>query len=190
MESSITLGIIAPKTPVTVHADKVSPELHKLRNEVSLRVRYTDPFDDKEPRERITITTTVGGIDYVVTTPILPKDFLVKNKYLSRVLERMVWAGNMVQLHKRDIEVFLNNLLLYYLYHIDIPIPPAKLQPVYVFENPEALFGEPEDVPGLVEHWMYNHWECFLNFCKLGFWGKNMEEPTESRNAQERKDKG
>ena len=33
----------------------------------------------------------------------------------------------MVELHKKDIEVFLNNILLYYLYHTDIPIPPAEL---------------------------------------------------------------
>ena len=58
-----------------------------------------------------------------------------------------------------------------------------------MFEKPESLFEELEDVPRLIEHWMYNHWECFLNFCKIGFWGKNIEEPTESRNAEERKNK-
>ena len=160
---------MAPRPITTVHADKVSLELSKLRNEISLRVRYTDPFDDKELREKITITTTVSGIDYVITTSMLPKDFLAKNRYVSKILERMVWAGNIVELHKKNIEVFLNNILLYYLCHTDIPIPPVELQPIYVFENPESLFGELEDVPGLIEHWMYNHWECFLNFCKIGF---------------------
>ena len=181
---------MAPRPRTAVHVDKVSPELTLLREEVNLRVRNNEPFDNKEPRERITITTTVGGIDYVITTPMLPKNFLATNRYLSKVLERIVWAGNMVELHKKDIEVFLDNILLYYLCHTDIPIPPNELQPVYVFENPNALFGELEDVPGLVEHWMYNHWECFLNFCKLGFWGENMEEPTESRNAEDRRNKG
>ena len=79
---------MVPRLAVAVHADLVSPELANLRNEVSLRGRYTDLFDNIEPRERITITTTVNGIDYIVTTLILPKDFLSKNKYLSRVLER------------------------------------------------------------------------------------------------------
>ena len=81
---------MAPRPITAVHADKVSPELSKLMDEISLRVRYTDPFDDKEPREKITITTTVSGIDYVITTPMLPKDFLAKNRYVSKILERMV----------------------------------------------------------------------------------------------------
>ena len=81
---------MAPRPRTAVHVDKVSPELTLLRDEVNLRVRNTEPFDDKEPRERITITTTVGGIDYVITTPMLPKDFLATNRYLSKVLERMV----------------------------------------------------------------------------------------------------
>ena len=187
---SITLGSIAPRPRTAIHVDEVSPELTLLRDEVTLRVRNTEPFNDKEPRGRITITTTVGGIDYVITTPMLLKNFLATNRYLSKVLERMVWVGNMVELHKKDIEVFLDNILLYYLCHTDIPIPPNELQPVYVFENPNALFGELEDVPELVEHWMYNHWECFLNFYKLGFWGENMEEPTKSRNAEDKRNKG
>ena len=108
---------------MAVHADKVSLELSKLRDEVSLRVRTTEPFDDKEPREKITITTTVSGIDYIITTPMLPKNFLATNRYLSKVLERMVWVGNIAGLHKKDIDVFLNNIHLYYLYHTDIPIP-------------------------------------------------------------------
>ena len=175
---------MAPKERMAVHVDNVSQELDKLRKETSLRVRYTDPFDDKEEREKITITTTIQGVDYVITTPMLPKNFLAKNKYLSRVLERMVWAGRLVELHKKDIEILTKNILLYYLCHTDIPIPHGDLQPDYVFESPETMFGELEDAPGLIDYWFYNHWECFLNFTKLGFWGKNVEEPTGSKNSE------
>src|SRR5258706_1755594 len=180
---------LSTRKGMAVFADHVSPELAKLRQEVSLRTRYTDPFDEKEEREQVTIITTMGGEDYEIVTPLLPKKILKKHKYLSRILERMVMHAVLLNLEKEDVIILKKNILLYYLCQTDIPIDPVKLQADYVFEDPETLLGECPDGQGLVDHWFYNHWSCFLNFTKLGFWGKNVEEPKISKNFAERKKK-